>query len=739
MSEAQIMVVEDDRLVAEDIQASLKSLGFAVSSVVTHGEEAIYSAKENSPDLVLMDITLKGAMDGIEAAGQIRSQLNIPVVYVTASADEQVVERAKITEPFGYITKPLQERQLKTAIEIALYKHKAEQAVKLAYVELNQIFQTAADGMRVVDKDFNVLRANETFSRLSGKSNDQAVGKKCYEVFPGPVCQTDQCTLSRIVAGEEHVEEEVEKERSDGTRIPCIVRATPFRGPDGTLIGIVQNFTDISEHKRAQEALAQSEKRYRAFVQDFQGVAFQGKIDFTPIFFHGAVQRITGYTEEEFTAGKPRWNQVIHPDDIAKMQKNAERIRLTPNWKSEREYRIIRKNGEIRWIQEFIQNICDDSGKPFMVQGVIYDITDRKRVEQKLKEANERRADVLESISDGFLILDDKLIVTYFNKAAEQLLGRKAEEVLGRNLFETFPEAKGSIFEQNYTMAVEDKKHISFETYFGVKPYQNWYEIRVYPYKDGISVYFQVTTDRKRVEEEREALIAELESKNAELERFTYSVSHDLKSPLITISGFVGLLKKDLAQGGKGERVEADIAYISKAAKHMEQLLDELLELSRVGRVINPPTEVSLNEIAREALSTVAGRVSDRGVKVEIAPDLPVVYADRPRIVEVLGNLIDNAVKFMGDQPDPCVEIGARREGKDAVFFVRDNGIGIDPVYHDKIFALFDKLDHKAEGTGVGLAIVKRIVELHSGRIWIESEGTGTGSSFCFTLPAKEA
>ena len=252
-------------------------------------------------------------------------------------------------------------------------------------------------------------------------------------------------------------------------------------------------------------------------------------------------------------------------------------------------------------------------------------------------------------------------------------------------------------------------------------------------------------TERVRAEAEREALITELETKNAELERFTYTVSHDLKSPLITIKGFLGLLERD-AIAGNVERAKTDIARISNAADKMQHLLDDLLELSRIGRLVSPPEEVPLGELAREAVNMVAGRLEKRGIEVEIAPDLLTVYGDRPRLREVLENLVDNAVKFMGDQASPRVEIGVRRdkdesktEGEgETVFYVRDNGMGIDPRYHEKVFGLFEQLDQETEGTGVGLAIVKRTVEVHGGRIWVESEGIGKGSTFCFTLPDKK-
>ncbi len=228
----------------------------------------------------------------------------------------------------------------------------------------------------------------------------------------------------------------------------------------------------------------------------------------------------------------------------------------------------------------------------------------------------------------------------------------------------------------------------------------------------------------------------ELETKNAELERFTYTVSHDLKSPLVTIKGFLGMLEKD-ALAGNRDRMRSDVERIRNAAGTMNRLLDELLELSRVGRQVNPPEEVSLDELAREAVELLAGDIDERGVEVVIAPNLPTVAGDRVRLLEVVQNLVVNAVKFMGEQTSPRIEIGVRQDGHRDVIFVSDNGIGVDPRYREKIFGLFERLDAQVDGTGVGLALVKRIVELHEGQIWVESAGKGQGSTFCFTLAAQ--
>lgn len=234
--------------------------------------------------------------------------------------------------------------------------------------------------------------------------------------------------------------------------------------------------------------------------------------------------------------------------------------------------------------------------------------------------------------------------------------------------------------------------------------------------------------------QKRKKLIEELENKNAELERFTYTVSHDLRSPLVTIRGFLGYLERHMRDGNMGA-FRADMERISNATLQMDSLLKDLLELSRIGRLVNKPQDVSFGELVRDALEIVHGRLESHGITLRTQPDLPTVHVDRVRLTEVLQNLLDNAAKYMGDQKEPMIEIGC--DGRDAsdhfIFFVRDNGIGIAPEYHERIFGLFDKLDASSEGTGVGLALVKRIVEFHGGRVWVESE-LGTGSTFFFTL-----
>ena len=244
--------------------------------------------------------------------------------------------------------------------------------------------------------------------------------------------------------------------------------------------------------------------------------------------------------------------------------------------------------------------------------------------------------------------------------------------------------------------------------------------------------------ERRQAEAELAHKNDELQSSNAELERFTYTVSHDLKAPLVTIKGFLGFLERDLSQG-KVERAQKDVQKISGAADKMQRLLNELLELSRIGRQVQPSEEIPLGDLVTEARELLHGAIVQRGVEVVTASDLPHVWGDRLRLLQVFQNLLENAIKFMGSQDTPRIEIGASpgsHDDQDGIeVWCRDNGVGIAAEHHETIFGLFDQLESHEEGTGIGLTLVRRIVDVHGGRIWVESEGVGHGTTFRFWLP----
>ena len=378
-----------------------------------------------------------------------------------------------------------------------------------------------------------------------------------------------------------------------------------------------------------------------------------------------------------------------------------------------------------------------------LIQGLEQNIAELTQAHAALRESEERFRNIVQSMPIGIHLFqqsaDGNVTLIAFNPAADRALHGDQGRLVGKSLAQAMPQFLDTNLLDKFRATAESgeawqSEHVTLAGHQIVSAVV----IDVFQVAPGkVMATYQDITERKRAEAEREKLITELEAKNAELERFTYTVSHDLKSPLITIRGFIGYLEQD-ALNNNADRLKSDIKRISDATSKMRQLLDDLLELSRIGRLINPPQEVSFYDLAREAVELVAGQIVQRGVQVEIDPQLPAVYGDRARLIEVLQNLIDNAVKFMGDQPEPKIVIDSHVKNGETVFCVRDNGVGIEPQYQLKVFGLFDKLDVQSAGTGIGLALVKRIIEVHGGRIWVESDGPGQGSAFCFTLPVKQ-
>jgi len=244
---------------------------------------------------------------------------------------------------------------------------------------------------------------------------------------------------------------------------------------------------------------------------------------------------------------------------------------------------------------------------------------------------------------------------------------------------------------------------------------------------EGIASHIGEAMMRKRAEEE-------IHKKDAEIEQFIYTVSHDLRSPLVTVKTFMGFLEKDMAEGNK-EQIAQDIQFIHSAADKMKLLLDELLEMSRIGRVETPPVRLSLKDMLAEALDGLAGDIIEQKVDIQLPESDLMFFGDRPRLCQIWQNLIENAIKYSREGSIARIELGVRQMSGETVFFVKDNGIGINPQYHTKIFGIFDKLDPKSPGAGLGLSMVQRIVEKCGGSVWVESEGPNKGSCFCFTLP----
>lgn len=496
---------------------------------------------------------------------------------------------------------------------------------------------------------------------------------------------------------------------------------------------------ELAERKKAEAALRASEEKFQKIFRASPVAISIRDLDGRYLNINDSFTTITGYTQED-VIGKTidELGLVLDTEEWNREMQRIQREGATQDMA----VKVRRKDGEV--IHLLINSeITTLDGKERIITSSM-DITARKCSEEALKASEEKFSRAFHAFSNAaFILRAADHIYLEVNDAFCRLTGFERSEVHGISALEKSIFGKAGVPESILETLRQCGQVRNVEIEFFTKSGEAGIgllsadEIVV----NGESCYLvlvQDITEQKKAAAEREALIQELSAKNAELERFTYTVSHDLKSPLVTIRGFAGYLEQDI-KSGNVERMLGDIQRISKAAERMQRLLDELLELSRIGRLVNPPERVPFGELAREALSLVEGQLTAAQVKVQIDADMPEVYGDRLRLLEALQNLLDNAIKFMGPQKQPHIHIGWKPlpDGEPA-FFIKDNGIGIPPQYHEKIFGLFDKLDRNSEGTGVGLALVKRIIEIHNGKIWVESSGSGSGATFYFTLPINK-
>jgi PAS domain S-box-containing protein len=530
--------------------------------------------------------------------------------------------------------------------------------------------------------------------------------------------------------------------RKDGRLIWMEQQNTPIFDAQGNLIALEGFAQDVTERKEAELALQNLLQEYDVLFNGVQDAVFLIEVDeageFRYLRTNLAHQKKTGISLEMIQGKTPI--ELVGEELGSVLCANYQRC-LDSGQPVTYEETLDLPGGRRTWSTTLTPVWRE--GRIKYIVGAATDITEQKAALETIHLSKQRYRTLFANMVEGFalneMIWDDNgQPIDYrfleVNPAFERLTGLKAEQVIGKTARQILPGLEPYWIKRYGEVAAGGGEQV-FEEY--TQELGKWYEVRAFCPKPGyFAAVFIDVTQRKRLEAEREQLIQDLQRKNAELGQFTYTVSHDLKSPLITILGFLAFVEQSLDQGDLAQ-AKADLQRIRFAAEKMQALLEGLLELSRIGRVANAPSCFPIGEVVMEAVQLLFGNIQHQGrtVDFEIAPGLPLVYGDRARLLQVMQNLLDNALKYMGEQPNPRIEIGWRDAPDEIHLFVRDNGIGIEAEQQEKIFGLFEKLDPRAQGYGVGLALVKRIIEVHGGRVWVESEGEGKGSTFWFSLP----
>jgi PAS domain S-box-containing protein len=368
-------------------------------------------------------------------------------------------------------------------------------------------------------------------------------------------------------------------------------------------------------------------------------------------------------------------------------------------------------------------------------------VSARKAAEVALRESEEKFRSIVQSSPTAIYLYrlepDGRLVLTSANPASDRIIGIEHSELIGKTIEEAFPNLADTDIPAMYrSVAAGDLASQSFEIPYQDDRFSGYYQVAVFQTAPNlVAVNFMDISERKRAEEELAARTEDLTRSNADLEKFAYIASHDLQEPLRMVASYTQLLQRRY-QGRLDADADEFIGYAVDGATRMQRLINELLVYSRVGSQGSAFVETDLESVLADVLRVLTISIAESGAEVTHDP-MPTVVCDPTQIGQVFQNLIVNAIKFRSEDP-PRIHVGAESSGDEWVFTVRDNGLGIEPEYFDRIFVIFQRLQSRADypGTGMGLAICKRIIERHGGRTWVES-GEGIGSTFYFTLAAK--
>jgi PAS domain S-box-containing protein len=542
--------------------------------------------------------------------------------------------------------------------------------------------------------------------------------------------------------------------RPDGTVRWIHVTGEIYTDDAGVPVRIIGTVQDITERRQVEAALQTSEARYRAVIESQVDLISRYLPDTTLTFVNDAYCQFYGKTREELIGHSYLF--MIAPEFRELVRKETEELAQNPRSLAG-EYLNYRHDGKECWIQWVVQCIADENGRIVELQAVGRDITERKQVEDALEKSEERLRLALEATADGIWDWDPRTGQAYFSPRYYTMMGYEPDEfpptyeswrqLLHPDDMEASEEAVQRALEEYTPFAIEFRFKAKNGDWRWILSRGKIAEldaagkaIRVAGSHTDITARKQVEAEIRRLNEELEQRVhdrtAQLEAANKELEAFSYSVSHDLRAPLRAIDGYTRILVEDYEPSldAEGKRV---CGVIRDQTRQMGQLIDDLLAFSRLSRIQMQTSlidmEVLVNSVFRELTTSEERKRIDFQQK-----SLPPAVGDPALIRQVWINLLSNAIKFSAKRTRAVIEVGSSQDDGVTSYYVRDNGVGFDMQYADKLFGVFQRLhsNREFEGTGVGLAIIQRIIHRHSGRVWAEAE-VDKGATFCFTLPQK--
>lgn len=616
------------------------------------------------------------------------------------------------------------------------------------YEALGEVIDSLPMLVYAKDREGRFTRVNVGFARKMGRQPEELRGVSCREQFPefdrhcGAVDEEVMRTGVPILGREMQFP-------FPGGMGWVIVNKLPMHRPDGTVDGLVSVALDITGQKQIEARLRASEARFRSIFENAGiGMADLG-IDGVYRRANTAFCQIMAMREPEIVGR--HYRDLTHGDDLAKLERQVERLVSGEIISLTSEKRNIRGDGSVIWVRTIDTLILDHVGVPAGFITLLQDISQRKLIEVALSESEETARAVLNSFNESGMLIDPDGTVIEANDTFSRRVGVPAEQLRGRCIYDYFDAEVAESRRRRVNSLLESSDTGSIR--FIDQRSNRWIENIVFPIRTstgavrrmvimGFDITERIETEQRLVQlaDELAGRTAELEQanrrlqqSNSDLEAFAYTVSHDLKSPLELMKGCISIVLDD-----HGEIIDPEVrdllARASDAGSRMQQLITDLLWFSRSNSLELRREPVNLSWLAGEVAARAVFPLPSPRPHVDIAEGLT-AEVDESLMRVALENLIGNAVKFSRLREDAHIEFGAREEGSQLVYFVRDNGVGFEQEHAARLFEPFFRLHDRSrfEGSGIGLATVRRVIERHNGRIW--AEGTpGEGSVFKFTV-----
>lgn len=627
----------------------------------------------------------------------------------------------------------------------------AEEALRQNEAKFKDLFENAPFAYHELDSEGRITRINNTEKKLLGYTSREMVGRYIWEFIVEKVSR--EAVRAKLTGNASLHSVERTFIRKDGTTVPLLVEDKLIRDLDGKITGIRSTLIDISERKKAEETIRQSEEKYRTILETIEDGYFETDLEGKLTFFNDALAKGLGYHREELTAMP--FTKYIPAERLESHANIFKKVYATGQANPRAGWEIICKDGSLHYHEGSVSPIRDADNKIIGFRGLSRDLSDKKKAEEALRQSEEKYRTILETMIESYFEVDLSGDITFFNDALAKTLGYEKDELVGLN----FRHYVGTHLK---VVRVFRKVFKSGQPVTGVEwemlrkdgtRQQHEGSISLIRNAGGVAIGFRVLThditERKRAEDALRVSAEKLQRSNRELQDFASVASHDLQEPLRKIQAFGDRLKTKCADSLRDQGRDY-LDRMQSAANRMSTLINDLLTFSRVTTKAQPFIPTDLNEIVKGVVSDLEIRIEQTEGRVEIG-ELPIIDADGLQMRQLMQNLIGNALKFRRAEEPPVVKVAARTAlAEDFEFFqqtfeadyclmtIEDNGCGFDEKYLDRIFTVFQRLHSKSEyeGTGIGLAVCRKIVERHGGLITAKSQ-PGAGSKFIFLLPAK--